>query len=272
MGRRDMRRQDWARLSQTERDAAYDNLAAVPDGAARLEALRLDSDAARAAEPVGLDRPYGPGERERVDFFPAGLRAPCLVFLHGGYWQRNTREGFAASVEGVRAHGWAAAVPGYTLAPEASLTRIVEQVHEALNLVAARVAGPLVLSGWSAGAHLAAMALGHPRVVGGLGISGVYDLGPVRDTRLNEALRLTEAEVDRLSPVRLPPVPKPFTIAYGTRELPELVASSRALFAHREMAGAPGRLLPLEGHDHFSVLDELRAPNGALALAARMLA
>ena len=267
-----MKRQDWARLSQAERDAAYDNLAAAPDGAARLEALRLDSAVARAADPVGLDRPYGPAPRERVDFFPAGLRAPCLVFLHGGYWQRNAREDFAALMEGVRAHGWAAALPGYTLAPEAPLTRIVEEVHEALDLVAARIAGPLVVSGWSAGAHLAAMALGHPRVVGGLGISGVYDLGAVRDTRLNQALRLTEAEVDRLSPVRLPPVPKPFTLAYGTRELPELVESSRALFAHREVAGAPGLLLALQEHDHFSVLDELRAPNGALTLAARMLA
>lgn len=267
-----MRPQEWARLGQAERDAAYDALAATADGAARLEALRPASAAVRAAAPAGLDQAYGPGERERVDLFPANPRAPCLVFLHGGVWRHHSRESFAALVEGVRARGWAAALPGHTPAPEASLSRIVEQVHAALDLVAARVAGPLVVSGWESGAHLAAIALGHPRVVGGLGISGLYDLGPLRDTSWNEALRLTPAEVDRLSPLRLPPVPKPFTIAYGTRELPALVDSSRALYSHREMAGAPGRLLPLPGHDHVSVLDELRAPTGALVTAARMLA
>lgn len=267
-----MRAQDWARLGQAERDAAYDTVAAVPDGAARLQALRLASAAVRAAAPAGLDRAYGPGERERVDLFPAHPRAPCLVFLHGGFWQSGSREDVCAVADGVRARGWAAAVPGYTLAPEALLTRIVEQVHEALDLVAARVAGPLVLSGWEAGAHLAAMALGHPRVVGGLGICGVYDLGPVRDTRWNRALRLTPAEVDRLSPLRLPPVPKPFAVAYGARGLPEMVESGRALYAHREAAGAPGRLLASPGHDQISVLDELRAPNGVLASAARTLA
>lgn len=267
-----MRPRDWARLGQAERDAAYDTLAAAPDGAARLEALRLASAVARAAAPAGLDRAYGLGERERVDLFAANPRAPCLVFLHGGFWQHGSREDVAAVADGVRARGWAAAMPGYDLAPDVSLTRIVGQVHEALDLVAARIAGPLVLSGWEAGAHLAAMALGHPRVVGGLGVCGVYDLGPVRDTRWNRALRLTPAEVDRLSPLCLPPVPKPFVVAYGARGLPELVENGRALYAHREVAGAPGRLLAVPGHDHVSVLDELSAPNGVLASAARTLA
>ena len=83
---------------------------------------------------------------------------------------------------------------------------------------------------------------------------------------------LTEAEVETLSPLRLPQAPKPLVIAYGTAELPALVADSRALHRLREDAGAPSRLLPLAGHDHFSILDELQSPTGALSLAARTLA
>lgn len=263
---------DWDSMGQAERDAAYDNSAAVPGGSVRIEALAAASAQVRAASPDELDQPYGPGERQRVDVFPAARGAPCLVFIHGGYWQRGSREMYAALMDGVRAHGWAAALPGYTLAPDATLTDIVAGIGAALDWIGRRIAGPIILSGWSAGAHLTAMALDHPRVAAGLAISGVFELGPIRDTYLNEKLRLTEAEVAALSPLRLAPSPKPLVIAYGTAELPALVEDSRALHRHREAAGAPSRLLPLAGRDHFSILDELRDATGALSLAARTLA
>ncbi|MFZ5740062.1 MAG: alpha/beta hydrolase, partial [Pseudomonadota bacterium] len=85
------------------------------------------------------------------------------------------------------------------------------------------------------------------------------------------ALRLTDAEIATLSPLRLPPVAKRLDLAYGTHELPALVLDSCDLHAHRDAAGAPGRLLPLPGHDHFSILAELRRPDGALVQAAREL-
>ena len=36
-------------------------------------------------------------------------------------------------------------------------------------------------------------------------------------------------------------------------------------------AGAPGKLFPIEGADHFSILGELRRPDGALVDIARKL-
>src|SRR5439155_1054324 len=71
------------------------------------------------------------------DLYPAADKsAPCLVFLHGGYWQRNSREVFAMLVEGVAAHGWSVAIPGYSLAPDASLTEIVAEISAALDWLA----------------------------------------------------------------------------------------------------------------------------------------
>ena len=137
----------------------------------------------RASRKSFLDLPYGHRERTKIDLYPAaGKTAPCLVFLHGGYWQRNSRELFAMLVEGVAAHGWSVAIPGYSLAPEASLTEIVAEISQALDWLAGHggsygISGPAILSGWSAGAQLVAMALDHPRVAAGLAISGVYDLG-----------------------------------------------------------------------------------------------
>lgn len=271
-------RDTWATLSQEARDLAYNNNAAVPDcaalNAARVEASRLF----RAAHATALDLPYGPKEREAWDLYPAGAAdAPCLVFLHGGYWQRNQRQDFACLAAGVLHHGWSCGMPGYSLAPEASLSEIVAEMGLALDWLAqhraaAGMTGPVILSGWSAGAHLAAMALGHPLVAAGLAISGVFDLGPIRDTFLNAALNLSEAEIETLSPLRLAAIAKPFAIAYGTREVPALIADSRKLHAHRADWHAPGPLLPLAEANHFTILDALRSPDGALTRAALRLA
>ena len=107
------------------------------------------------------------------------------------------------------------------------------------------------------------MHLGHRLVAAGLAISGVYDLRPLRDTALNDPLKLSDEEIATLSPLRSPPTPKPLAIAYGTCELPALVHDSRELHALRSAAHAPGPLLPIAGADHFSILEELRRPGGA---------
>ncbi len=260
----------WGRLSRAERDAAYNNIAAVADSAALNEARNVRSAAFRAAHPEKLDLPYGPRPRNQFDLFPAAdPAAPCLVFIHGGYWQRNAREQFACLMEGPQARGWSAAVPGYTLAPDASLTEIAEEITAALDWLAANgpahgIAGKIVLSGWSAGGHLTALLLRHPAVAAGLAISGVFELGPLRDTELDQKLMLSDTEIATLSPLRLPIVNKPLAIAYGTTELPLLGAESRALHAARAGAHAPGALIPGAGANHFTIVLELQKPDGVL--------
>jgi arylformamidase len=267
----------WEELDDTARGACYDNNAGVPDSAAQVTARNAASAAYRAAHLPGLDIPYAGAERAAFDLYPAAEpAAPCLVFVHGGYWQRNARADFACFAEGLNAAGWSVAMPGYTLAPESSLAGIVAEIGAALDWLAEHgpghgIGGPVVLSGWSAGAQLAAMHLGHPAVIAGLAISGVYDLAPIRETYLNEKLRLTDEEVATLSPLRLPAVAKPMTIAYGSRELPALVHDARNLHALRADAHAPGALLPVPGADHFSILNGFRRPDGLLVRAARDL-
>ncbi|MGQ4273760.1 alpha/beta hydrolase [Terrihabitans sp. B22-R8] len=265
----------WAELDQAERDAAYNNNAAVVNSPALIEARNAASIAWRQAHPEGLDVKYGDAPRMAFDLYSAADRdAPCLVFIHGGYWQKNSRENFAVYAEGFLAAGWSVAMPSHTLAPNSSLTGIADEIRHALDWLAASgpahgLAGPIVLAGWSAGAQLAVLHLDHPAVSAGLAISGVYDLGPLRDTFLNGALHLTDDEIGSLSPMRAPVCPKPLAIAYGDRELPALVHDSRNLHRLRQAAGAPGALLPIAGADHFTVLDDLRLANGTLVGAAK---
>ena len=132
--------------------------------------------------------------------------------------------------------------------------------------------GTVIISGWSAGAQLAAMTLDHPLVRAGVGVSGVYELGPIRDTKLNTALKLSDEDIARCSPLRLPVTDKPLILAYGARELPALVNDSRGLHALRSGAQAPGWLIPVAEANHFTVLDALREPKGEILAAIAALA
>lgn len=241
-------------------DAAYNNSAAVRNSGEIVAEWRRRSDVLRTK---ARESKYGPGERNRIDLFEAAPGAPLLVFIHGGYWQHREKETFSFLAAGPLAHGISVALVGYTLAPQKRLDGIVAEVRAALDFLAR----PLVVSGWSAGGHLTAMMMDHRNVRGGLAISGIFDLEPMRLCYINEKLQLDEAEARRNSPLLKDDPNKSLVVTYGEAELPELQRQSRefaARFGHR--------LLPLGGHDHFTILEELASPGGALTAAVRTLA
>ena len=265
----------WRGMTREELDAAYNNTAAVKHSAATLADWTRRSADLRAAHPQSLNLSYGPRPRNKIDLFRCGKPgAPLFVFIHGGYWQRNSKEIFSCMAEGPLAQGFDAAIIGYTLAPEATLTEIVAETHAAIRWL--RSQGPrhgvgnaaLVVSGWSAGGQLAAMAMPLEEVDAGFPISGIFDIEPCRLNYLNEKLRLSEKEVETLSPIHhLPKESKPMIIAFGAAELPELQRQSRDYAKARGEAGLPTRLLALATHDHFSILEELYKPGGKLTAA-----
>ena len=265
----------WRGMTREELDAAYNNSAAVKHSAATLADWTRRSAELRAARPETLNLAYGPKPRNKIDLFKCGRQgAPLLVFIHGGYWQRNSKEIFSCMADGPLAQGFDVAVVGYTLAPEATLTEIVAETHAAIRWL--RTEGPrhgvgrdaLVVSGWSAGGHLTALAMALEEVDAGFAISGVFDIEPCRLNYLNEKLRLTEKDVEALSPIRhLTKASGPMTIAYGVAELPELQRQSQDYAKARGEIGLPTRLLALVGHDHFSILEELIKPDGKLTSA-----
>ena len=258
-------------MDQAALDSAYNNIAAVADSARILADWERRSAVLAAAYPNYLDLRYGSRDRNRLDFFPGDRGTPLFVFIHGGYWQMRAKETFRFLAAGPLAHGINVANVGYTLAPEATLREIVTEIETAITWAAANLARHgadrrrLHVGGWSAGGHLTAMTLAHPAVSGGLAISGIFDLEPIRLSFLNEKLALDAADVEGLSPAaRLPQSSAPLTIAYGTAELPELERQSREYAAARAAASLPGKVVALPGHNHFTILEELANPEGAL--------
>jgi len=262
----------WRGMTRAQLDAAYDNNAAVPDVVPRRDAWIARSAQLRAERPELLDLAYGPKPRNTIDVFHCGKeKAPLFVFIHGGYWQRNAKDMFACMADGPLARGFDVALIGYTLAPDVTLTEIVAETHAAIRWLRREgpsrgvATGRLVVSGWSAGGHLTASALHLDEVDAGLAISGIYDVEPCRLNYLNEKLKLTAAQAKAMSPIlHLPQRKTPLTVAYGTSELPELQRQSNAYHQARLDAGLPSKLLPLDPHNHFSIMDELTSPQGRL--------
>jgi arylformamidase len=263
-------------------DAAYNNTAAV--GAAKRKQYVADwmrrSDVIRRTPGARIDLRYGGGARHRLDVFPCGRpAAPTLVYIHGGYWQMNDKEPYAFLGEGLLAAGFNLALIEYTLAPAARLDEIVHEVRSAVAWTidhAKELAGDparVFVSGHSAGGQLTAMAIADTRVAGGIAISGIYDLEPIRLSYLNDKLRLDAAEVDRNSPLRhLPSSAAPLVVSVGLGELPELVRQSKEFADAWRHCGLRGCYLPVARHNHFSILEELARPEGAILAALKELA
>ena len=68
-----------------------------------------------------------------------------------------------------------------------------------------------------------------------------------------------------MSPLRTLPKPAgPLHVSVGGAELPELQRQSRDYAAAAQARGQPVRLSVLDGLHHFSILEELAQPDGAL--------
>jgi acetyl esterase/lipase len=232
----------------------------------------------RKRYPAHLDLRYGPRERNRIDFLKVRDEGPTLLFIHGGYWQNRAKETFALFAEGPLAYGINVAVIGYTLAPDATLDQIVAEIHAGIDFLAKQLptlggdGKGIVVSGWSAGGHLTAMALSNPHVRAGVAISGIYDLEPIRHSYLNEKLFLDEAASRRNSPMMVAGgPPKPLSLVVGSAELPLLRKQTADFACHRARHGLPVTYEEITGADHFSIMNELSAPTGRITTLIRQL-
>jgi acetyl esterase/lipase len=269
---------DWRKLSQPELDRGLNNGEAVAGSGDIVAGWDARSAELRQRHAAHLDLRFGPRERNRIDFLKARENAPTLLFIHGGYWQMRAKEAFTLFAEGAMAHGINVALIGYTLAPEATLDEIVAEIHAGIDFLSAQLAGlggdgkGIVVSGWSAGGHLTAMALSNSNVRAGMAISGIYDLEPIRHSYLNVKLKLDEAASRRNSPMMQPGgAGKPLSLVVGGAELPLLRKETADFAGHRARYGLPVTYEEIPGADHFSIMKEMAAPSGRITTLIRQL-
>jgi acetyl esterase/lipase len=257
-------------------DDAYANTAHVP-GSDKLPALWAERAAAYRAHLTAFrpDIAYGAGERQRFDLvLPDGQTKGLVVFVHGGYWMRFDKSFWTDLAEGARYHGWAVALPSYTLAPAARIGAITDEIAAAITTAAAEVAGPIHLAGHSAGGHLVTrMLCGDSRlessvasrIAATLSISGLHDLRPLLQTKMNATLGLTMEEATRESAaLQMPRGKSPVTAWVGGGERPEFIRQSELMANVWTGFDVPTRLVVEPGHNHFSVVDGLKDPSSKI--------
>jgi len=269
---------DWRGMSQEGRDRGLNNGVAVAGSADIVAGWERRSAEMRGRYSDHLDLRYGPRERNRIDFLKSAEKGPTLVFIHGGYWQHRAKEVFTLFAAGPMAHGINVALFGYTLAPDATLDEIVAEIHQGIDFLIEQLpalggnASRIVVSGWSAGGHLASVALSHPQVKAGMGISGIYDLEPIRHSYLNVKLGLDEAMSRRNSPVmQAGGAMKPLSLVVGSAELPLLRKQTADFACHRAKYGLPVTYEEIPGADHFTIMNEMVSPTGQITTLIRQL-
>ena len=269
---------DWRAMDQAQLDAGLNNGTAVAGSADITAGWVKRSEEMKAKYPEHLDLSYGSGARHKIDFLKVVEGGPTLLLIHGGYWQMRSKDFFTCFAAGPMAHGINVAVIGYTLAPDATLEEIVAELHAGVDMLVNKAstlgidANRIVVSGWSAGGHLTATTLAHPAVKGGVAISGIYDLEPIRHSYLNEKLKLDEAMAVRTSPLMQDGGPAaPLSLVVGGGELPLLRQQTADMAAFRAAHGLPVSYEEIPGADHFTIMAELESPTGRITTLIRQM-
>jgi len=272
---------------QAALDREYNNRAKVANAAEYLARYPAESARARDELPARLDLRYGPAPGETLDLFlPAGGGpAPVHVFVHGGYWRSLGKADFSFVARGLQPAGVLVAVIDYALIPAVDMDELVRQVRAAVVWLHQNAAafggdpGRITVSGHSAGGHLVAMLMSTDWgqfaelpadvVTAGCGISGLYDLEPIRLSYLNETLALTPETARRNSPVHVVPAAAggPLLLAVGALEGDEYHRQTESLAAAWRRRGHEVEVLDMAGHDHFSIITELGRPDTPLSRA-----
>ena len=260
----------------TDWDDAFDNMGHIPNALSYIDGWPPRAQAFRNSgikTDPGLA--YGTTEREKVDFFlPEDKPRGLVIFIHGGYWMKLDRSYFSDLAQGSLHHGWAFAIPSYTLAPEARISGITLQIARAIQFSAEKIGGPICLAGHSAGGHLVTrmICLNGPldpmirtRIQNVLSISGLHDLRNLRKTELNQTLKLTTSEAISESTCLLQPMANAnITCWVGAAERPEFFHQSSLLQQSWEKVGANIRLEIAADKHHLNVCDALKDPESSM--------
>jgi arylformamidase len=263
-------------------EVEYNNRARVPENPAIISGWAKDAAVYRERHAPQIIA-YGPGARNSIDFFPGSDQGPIVVFIHGGYWQALDGSFFSHLAGGLNAHGIGVAIPSYDLCPAVTVDRIIEQMRMATRELA-RLGHSLIVSGHSAGGHLAACMLAtdwpaydaslpEDIVVAAHAISGLFELGPLVGTSINGALHLDDATARAASPLFWKaPSHGSLDAVVGENESAEYFRQSRTIVEHWGAAGLATRFGVIPNANHFTAIAPLADPGSPMTLRLKELA
>jgi arylformamidase len=284
----------WMDMDQVELDAAYDQVFYAPLMQEIIGRLASTSEAVRGRIGQPVRESYGPTAVEKLDVYRTKrAHAPIFVMIHGGAWLVGEARNYAYPAEMFVNAGAHYVALDFVQIKEAGddLRIMAGQVLRAIAWVygnADKFDGDrerLYIGGHSSGGHLCGLALvtdwqkdfGLPEgvVKGGLCMSGLYDMKPVRLSKRSSYVKFTDETEQAMSSQRyLDRLRAPVIVTYGTHETPEFQRQNRDFAAAVKVAGKPVELVEAPNFNHFEMLESLGnpyGPNGRAALALMKL-
>jgi arylformamidase len=225
-----------------------------------------------------LDLAYSSGARNKLDLFmPQDTPKGLVVFVHGGFWLRLDRSIWSHLAQGPLAHGYAVAMPSYTLCPENNVSGITKEVAKAITFAAGLVDGPIRLIGHSAGGQQVTRMISHTspleghvseRIVNTVSLSGLHDLRSLLSIAMNQMIGLDMAEAVLESPALLQPINGArLTCWVGAGERSEFLRQNALLANIWKGLGVATDCVEEPDRHHFNVVDGLIDPRHPLTLA-----
>ena len=236
---------------------------------------------------------YGSGPRQRLDIYTpleVSNSAPVLVFFYGGSWKRGKRGYYRFIGEAFASRGYMVVVPDYRLYPSVRFPGFVEDGARVLKWVeqnASRYGGDgrrVMLSGHSAGAHLAAMLLfdkrylgvfdfNHNQILGFIGLAGPYAFNPLayKPTR---SVFSTIQDPDQARPIAFVDGSEPpLLLMHGGSDDTVEMVNAQMLAARAREAGGEAQLIEYMQRSHIGLILSIAAPfRGRDPVYADMLA
>jgi arylformamidase len=268
--------------TQEEIDAQYNPELSVPDLKPYIEFFSGESQRARRALDCALDLRFGPTIDETVDVFPAASPgSPVVVFIHGGYWRRLSSKEFSLAALGLVPAGCTVVVTNYSLCPKVRIDEITRQSRAVIAWLAREAgvyngdADRIFVCGHSAGGQQVGMlvatdwtgAYGLPENIlkGGIPISGIFDLAPLRYSWLQPKVVLDHETIVRESPMlHIPDAGPPLLVTLGGDESEEFHRQSRDYLDAWCSRGLRGESFAQPGKNHFNAIEGLAEPESAL--------
>jgi arylformamidase len=209
------------------------------------------------------------------------------VFIHGGAWLGGSAEQVAYPAEMFVRAGGHYVVPDFTQVKDVGgdLEAMATQVRRAIAWIYKNAASfdgdaeRIYIGGHSSGGHLCGVALitdwekdfAAPSTIvkGGLLISGLYEMAPVRLSFRGTYVNFTDAMADAMSAQRhIDKLNTRIIVAYGNLETPEFQRQSRDFAAAVKAAGKPIELIEGLNYTHSAIGESLGNPYGLCGRAA----
>ena len=269
-------------MNRAALDLQYNARATVPDITPMLRDYAAISALARDTLPCALNVAYGAHPDETLDIFPAQGKSPgpVLIYLHGGYWRLLSKDDSSFMAPTLTQAGITVVAVNYSLAPAVTLDHIVDQTRRAVAWVHHHIekhhgdGKRLIISGSSAGGHLAAMVLAggwqeqyemnSSSIAGAVLLSGLYDLTPLVDTHINEWMHLSLDDARSNSPIfALPEYGPPILVSYGSNETTEFKRQSQDYVSAWRARGFQAEYVDMPSTNHFDLvlhLNRLESP------------